>query len=74
MVYVGIVLFLIGAIAEVRDYARGAWPTSLTWIFMGLGLLLTAAGLAHSHTVWRRIAQGALAIFVLGIAAAWLLG
>ena len=44
MVYFGIALFLIGAIAEISDYLRGAWPTSLTWIFMAVGLLLAAVG------------------------------
>jgi hypothetical protein len=73
MVYIGIALCLLGAIAELRDYLRGAWPTSLTWIFMAFGFLLIASELARPHTVWRRVAQGALVIFVLGIAAAWLL-
>ena len=42
MVIIGTVLFLVGAIAELLDYLRGAWPTAITWILMGLGLLLVA--------------------------------
>ena len=74
MVYFGIALFLIGALAELRDYLRGAWPTSLTWILMGCGLVLVTVGLARAHSRWRYVALAALTLFVLGVAGAWLLG
>jgi predicted Na+-dependent transporter len=74
MSYLGIALFLIGALAELRDYLVGAWPTSLTWILMGSGLLLVAVDLTRAHSRWRYVALAALTLFVLGIAGAWLLG
>ena len=74
MAYFGIALFLIGALAELRDYFRGAWPTSLTWFFMGFGLVFIAMGLARAHSRWRYVAFAALTLFILGVAGAWLLG
>jgi hypothetical protein len=74
MVFVGILLFLIGAIAELIDYVRGAWPTSITWILMGLGLLTIAIGLSRAQSAWRRLAVGAFVLFVVTVGLAWFLG
>lgn len=74
MVIIGTILFLVGAIAELVDYVRGAWPTAITWILMGVGLLSIAVGLTRAGSVWRRVAWVAFFLFVVGVGVAWFLG
>jgi hypothetical protein len=74
LVHVGLALLGLGALGELWIYARGAWPTSLTWVAMGAGLLLTAMGLVRARSSWRYVAFAALAVFGLAVAVALLLG
>jgi hypothetical protein len=50
MFYFGIALLLIGALGELRNYLVGAWPTSLTWILMGFGLLFVVVDLTRARS------------------------
>ena len=73
-IHFGILLFLVGALGELRNYVVGAWPTSLTWVLMGCGLLFVAAGGRGMQSRWRYLAYGAPIVLMLGIAVAWLFG
>ncbi len=74
MIYLGAALAVLGGLAELRDYLVRAWPSPIPWALMGCGLLLIAVGLGRRHSRWRYVAAALLALFVLGLAGAWLLG
>ncbi len=74
MIYPGVALLVLGGLAALRESLVGAWPSPLPWVLMGCGLLLIAVGLGRRRRRWRYVAAALFALFVLGLAGAWLLG
>jgi hypothetical protein len=70
----GVVLAGVGALWELANLRRGAWPTGLTWGLVVVGIGLIAAGLGRRRSRGWRVAGAVLVLSVLALLALWASG